>query len=319
VFRIDWQVPPDFDLDDSERSGALDERIRRIVGDRHYEVVWRSAYRFSSRCVDRMRVGRVLLAGDCAHVVAPFGARGLNSGVPDAENAAWKLAFVLHGWAPEALLDSYHDERHAAAVENLEVTGATMRFLVPTDAAEWDARRALLAAAVADPAARERIDSGRFAEPFWYTDSPLTTPDPTRPFPGRPAKGEMPPVVPGVLLPDAPVRVTGRPEINRVRELLRDGLTVLTTEGVDRIEVAAAVARATAAPVQLLGLDRIDVGGALASAMDARPNEAWLIRPDGHVAAVLPDPHEAELTVAVRRALGAGEAYRGWDFGKRES
>jgi pentachlorophenol monooxygenase/3-(3-hydroxy-phenyl)propionate hydroxylase len=305
MFRIDWQVPPDFDLDAEERSGALDERIRRIVGDRDYELVWRSVYRFSSRCVDRMRVDRVLLAGDCAHLVAPFGARGLNSGVPDAENAAWKLAFVLHGWAPSTLLDSYHDERHAAALENLAVTGATMRFLVPSDAAQWQVRRELLAAAVSDPAARERIDSGRFAEPFWYIDSPLTTPDPTRPFPGRPAKGEMPPVVPGVLLPDAPVRVTGRPQIRRVRELLRDGFTVLTTAGVDRIEVAATLARATAAPVQLFGLDRIDSDGALAAAMDARPGEVWLIRPDGHVAAVLPDPGGAELTRAVHRALGA--------------
>ena len=95
---------------------------------------------------DRMAVGLPLPVPVCgphagrpgaarrrrAHLYAPFGARGLNSGVPDAENAAWKLAFVLHGWAPEALLESYHDERHAAA-ENLEVTSATMRFLVPPD------------------------------------------------------------------------------------------------------------------------------------------------------------------------------------------
>jgi 3-(3-hydroxy-phenyl)propionate hydroxylase len=87
--------------------------------------------------VDRMRVGRVLLAGDCAHLMAPFGARGLNSGVADAENAAWKLAFVLHGWSSDALLDTYHDERYAAAAENIDVTGATMRFLVPQDEAQW--------------------------------------------------------------------------------------------------------------------------------------------------------------------------------------
>ena len=85
--------------------------------------MWKSVYRFHSRVVDRMRVGRVLVAGDAAHLVSPFGARGLNSGVLDAENAAWKLAFVLRGWAPESLLDSYHDERHAAALENIEVTG----------------------------------------------------------------------------------------------------------------------------------------------------------------------------------------------------
>ena len=104
-------------------------------------------YRFSSRVADRMRVGRVLLAGDAAHLYAPFGARGLNSGVLDAENAAWKLAFVLRGWAPEALLDSYHDERHAAALENLDVTSATMRFLVPGTEEEARHRADVLARA----------------------------------------------------------------------------------------------------------------------------------------------------------------------------
>lgn len=97
MFRIDWQVPRDFDLAAEEASGALDARVRAIIGERRYEVVWRSVYRFHSRVADRFRVGRVLLAGDAAHVLSPFGARGLNSGVADAENAAWKLAFVLRG------------------------------------------------------------------------------------------------------------------------------------------------------------------------------------------------------------------------------
>ena len=131
TFRIDWQVPPEFDLAAEEATGGLDRRIRQVIGDRPYEVVWRSVYRFSGRVVDRMLVGRVLLAGDAAHLFSPFGARGLNSGVLDAENAAWKIAFVLRGWAPEALLESYSAERHAAAAENLEITSATMRFLVP--------------------------------------------------------------------------------------------------------------------------------------------------------------------------------------------
>ena len=100
TFRIDWQVPPGYDLEAEAASGALDGRIRQIVGERDYEIVWRSVYRFHSRVVDRMRVGRVLIAGDAAHLVSPFGARGLNSGVADAENAAWKIAFVGHGWAP---------------------------------------------------------------------------------------------------------------------------------------------------------------------------------------------------------------------------
>jgi 3-(3-hydroxy-phenyl)propionate hydroxylase len=303
TFRIDWQVPPDYDLPDEERTGALDRRIRQIIGVRPYEILWRSVYRFHSRRADRMRVGRVLLAGDCAHVFAPFGARGLNSGVQDVENAAWKLAFVLHGWAPESLLDSYHHERLAAAQENLEITSATMRFLVPQSEAEWAHRRAVLDRALHDPAARAAVDSGRLAEPYWYVDSPLTTPDPIRPFPGRPPKGQPPPVVPGVLVPDCPVRVPDRREVTRLRQLVRDGLLVLTTAGVDAADMSAVLAKTTKAPSGALRIADIDVEGAVAEALDARPAEAWLIRPDGHVAAILDRPTADTATAAVQRTL----------------
>lgn len=216
VFRIDWQVPAEFDLAHEERSGGLDRRIRQIVGEREYELLWHSLYRFSSRCCDRLRLGRVLIAGDMGHCVSPFGARGLNSGVQDAENAAWKLAWVLRGEAGDALLDSYHHERHAAARENLEITGRTMDFLVPRTEAQHGHRRAALA--TADPAL---VDSGRLAEPYWYVDSPLTTPDPTRPFPGRPPRGQPPATVPGVLVPDL------RQDGERVRDRARRGFTVI--------------------------------------------------------------------------------------------
>jgi len=65
--------------------------------------------------------------------MAPFGARGLNSGVADAENATWKIAFALHGWAVPALVDTYDLERRAAAQDNLAITTRTMDFLVPQD------------------------------------------------------------------------------------------------------------------------------------------------------------------------------------------
>jgi 3-(3-hydroxy-phenyl)propionate hydroxylase len=305
TYRIDWQVPAEFDIEAEEASGALDARIRKIVGDRPYEVVWQSVYQFQTRHVDRMRVGRVLLAGDCAHLVAPFGARGLNSGVPDAENAAWKLAFVLHGWAPDALLDTYHDERMSAALDNMEVTSATMRFLVPQNASEWRTRREVLEAAVTDPRARARVDSGRFAEPFWYVDSPLTTADPSRPFAGRPAKGEMPPTVPGVLIPDAPVSVPQQPDVSRLRQLVRDGLLMLTTDGVDPGAMAIALDESSAAPHRVIRLADIDLDGGVGAALAARPREAWLVRPDGHVAAVLTDPTPPALRTAVQRMVGA--------------
>jgi pentachlorophenol monooxygenase/3-(3-hydroxy-phenyl)propionate hydroxylase len=305
TFRIDWQVPADFDLLRAERDGEVDRRIRAIIGNRPYQLVWRSVYRFHSRVTDRMRAGRVLLAGDAAHMFSPFGARGLNSGVLDAENAAWKLAFVLRGWAPEALLDSYHAERHAAALENLAVTTATMRFLAPPDPAARRHREAVLAAAGTDPTAAAQVDSGRLAEPFWYVDSPLTTPCPHRRFAGRPPKGQAPAPAPGVLVPDVPVRQPDpdQPGPGRLRELVRTGLLVLTTRGCDPAGVAAAVAAATPAPSRVLPLAALDPDGTLAAALAARPGEAWLIRPDGHIAAVLAGPDPAAVATAVRRTL----------------
>ena len=296
TFRIDWQVPAGYDLDAEVASGALDARIRAIIGDRDYEIVWKSVYRFHSRLVDRMRCGRVLIAGDAAHLVSPFGARGLNSGVADAENAAWKLAYVGHGWAPYALLDTYHDERHAAALENIAVTTATMDFLVPQDEAAAAHRRDVLSRAADDPAARALVDSGRLAEPFWYVDSPLTTQSPARPFAGRPPRGAVPPAVPGILAPDSPVAGGAR-----FRELARDGFLLLVAPGAD-LGAARAAAEPVAAPVRVCELAGIDETGALTSALDARPGETWVVRPDAHIAAVLENPTHHDIRAALARA-----------------
>jgi 3-(3-hydroxy-phenyl)propionate hydroxylase len=296
VYRIDWQVPPDFDLDAEEATGGLDRRIRQIVGEEaSYEVVWRSVYRFASRVADRFRVGRVLLAGDAAHVFAPFGARGLNSGVQDAENAAWKLAFVLRGWAPEALLGTYEVERRAAALENLAVTTATMRFLVPGSSEERARREAALRAARTDPAAASGVDSGRLAEPFWYAESPLTTPDATRPAPTRPDRGSTQPPAPGVLVPDLPLEPEGR-----LRGVARDGLLALVADDVDPAEVAGALAGAVQAPTAVRRVG--EIAAEAVGVLGHRGGEVWLLRPDGHLAAILDDP--SEVPTAARRALG---------------
>ena len=308
TFRIDWQVPSSYDLDAEVASGQLDQRIRAVIGERPYEIVWSSVYRFHSRCADRMRAGRVLLAGDAAHLVSPFGARGLNSGVADAENAAWKIAFVARGWAPEQLLESYHVERHAAARENLEITTATMDFLVPQNENQAAHRRDVLAAAATDPAARARVDSGRLAEPFWYVDSPLTTPSPARPFAGRPARGAVPAAGPGILAPDGPVSAepcsSTAGHSRRFRELARDGFLLLVTADAD-VEAARQAAAGCPAPARVLELDKIDITGALTAALAARPREVWVIRPDAHVAAVLEQPTGPALETALRRALAA--------------
>ncbi len=169
------------------------------------------------------------------------------------------------------------------------MTTATMDFLVPPDAARALIRDQVLAGAVDDPAVRARVDSGRLAEPFWYADSPLTTPDPTRPAPGRPPRGHAPAPAPGVLLPDAPVPGS------RIRALARDGLMLLIMPGVD---VDEAVAREPS-PVRVL---RLAEGDPLAVALGARPGEVWVVRPDAHIAAVVTDP--AELPSVLDRTIG---------------
>jgi pentachlorophenol monooxygenase/3-(3-hydroxy-phenyl)propionate hydroxylase len=303
TFRIDWQVPPGFDLEEEERTGGLDRRIRQIVGAADYEVVWRTVYRFHSRCVDRMRAGRVLLAGDCAHLYAPFGARGLNSGVADAENAAWKLAFVLHGWAGDALLESYDTERRGAALENLDITTHTMDFLCPQTPQAWERRRGLLDRAVTDPTAYPEIDSGRLAEPFWYVGSALTTPDPTRTPAGRPARGTVPLPGAGVLVPDCPVTDPETGRASRLRVLARRGVTLLVA-GHDRAAVESAVSGAVEAPLRVYATHDLDPSGAVAEALGARAGEVWVLRPDAYVAAVLPAGTDG-VAGAVRKAVGA--------------
>ncbi|MFC3994319.1 FAD-dependent monooxygenase [Nocardiopsis sediminis] len=308
VYRIDWQVPPGFDLGREEATGGLERRIRQIIGDTPYEVVWRSVYRFHTRVAGRMRAGRVLLAGDCAHLYAPFGARGLNSGVQDAENAAWKIAFDRNGWAGHDLLETYDTERRAAARENAEVTGATMRFLVPRDDAGHAHRRDVLRRALTDDAAKALVDSGRLSEPFWYTASPLTTPAADRPFPGRPPRGRAPAPCPGVLVPDTPVAVPGA---TRLRPLARSGLTLLTTGTAELEAVRTAAERATPAPVAAWALPRIDPSGALTRALDSRPGDVWLLRPDAHIAAVPGAGDPAGIAAAVRAATGAADGRPG--------
>ncbi|WP_192582179.1 FAD-dependent monooxygenase, partial [Rhodococcus wratislaviensis] len=222
---------------------------------------------------------------DAAHIVSPFGARGLNSGVADAENAAWKLAFVLRGWADESLLETYHTERHAAAVENIAVTTATMDFLVPQSDEQHRHRRDVLTAAVTDPQARAQVDSGRLAEPFWYVESPLTTDDPGRIFAGRPDRGCTPAAAPGILVPDTPVTLRDGGG-TRLRDIARNGILLLLGDGVDATEIRTAALGAVHTPIRLVRLSEIDTTGVLTAALDAKPGEVWVIRPDAYVAAV---------------------------------
>lgn len=90
---------------------------------------WLSRFGDATRLAERYRVGRVLLAGDAAHIHPPLGGQGLNLGIQDAFNLGWKLAAEIGGWAPIGLLDSYHAERHPVAADVLENTRAQTELI----------------------------------------------------------------------------------------------------------------------------------------------------------------------------------------------
>ena len=248
IWRIDWQVPSETDADAERVNGGLDRRIRAVIGERTpYELVWVTGYRFSQRVADSFRAGRVFLAGDAAHVMSPFGARGLNSGVADAENVAWKLAAVERGDAPPELLDTYEAERLPAARANLQATQATMRFMAPHGALRRAWRDLVLRLAPRFGWFRRRVNSGRLAEPAAYAASPIVAEDPVPHVPPRHGS-----VAPDVELPDG----------GRLRDRLGSGYVVVVPR--------AATLRL---PTIVVGCD---------SAYGEE--RAWLVRPDGYVA-----------------------------------
>jgi len=172
-WHIDWQIGEALDAEEERRSGRLDARLRSLVGETPYDLLWVTSYRFLQLIAERFRVGRAFLLGDAAHVYSPYGARGLNSGLADAENLAWKLWLVLSGAAPARLLETYEAERRAAALENLRITARTARFMAPPSRARRVFRDAVLATAARVPPTRRFVNSGRFYQPHVYADSPI--------------------------------------------------------------------------------------------------------------------------------------------------
>ncbi|KAG1253626.1 hypothetical protein G6F68_011245 [Rhizopus microsporus] len=132
VWRIDFQLGWNADPVEAVKPENVLPRIRALLGpDAQFDLEWVSVYTFACERMDKFRHGRVVFAGDSAHRVSPFGARGANSGVQDAENLAWKLKLVLAGLAPEALIDSYSAEREYAADENILNSSRATDFITP--------------------------------------------------------------------------------------------------------------------------------------------------------------------------------------------
>jgi rifampicin monooxygenase len=119
----DRTVPPTLE--------ELKQQLRAVAGTDFgaHSPRWLSRFGDATRQAERYRVGRVLLAGDAAHIHPPTGGQGLNLGIQDAFNLGWKLAAEVDGWAPDGLLDSYHTERHPVAADVLNNTRAQMELM----------------------------------------------------------------------------------------------------------------------------------------------------------------------------------------------
>ncbi len=321
VWRIDLQLGPDADVDAERQPERVRPRIERMLGHRNFELEWVSVYTFQCRRLDRFVHGRVLFAGDAAHQVSPFGARGANSGVQDAENLAWKLAAVIGGQAPAGLIESYEVERGHAADENIRHSTRSTDFIAPRTPTERAFRNAALELAVAAPFARRFVNSGRLSTSTVY-DSPLSTPDDASSrFTGA--------ARPGAVLPDAPVvRGDGQPGF-----LLKDGLfqkgtvsdrdtiskpgsepgnlsqqsngpIILFWDDGSNEDSVRACAAACGGEAVVFGRDIVDSEGLATERLCGAPGVTYVLRPDQHVAARFHEFDAEAVRRAAARAMG---------------
>lgn len=308
--HVDAQVDLDLtDADEELRNRVLDSLLRAVLGDDPYSVRWVTTYRFKQLRARHFRQNRCFLVGDAAHLTSPYGARGMNSGIADAENLAWRLAMVVNGVSTDRLLDGYEAERIYASNENLAITGRTARFMCPITLRDRIRQQLVLRAAEHIPAARRFVDSGSFYEPPCY--------------PNGTASIATSPVI-GAILPDARIK-DDRSGASRLGELLRCGVAVLWIPGsgsgdagIDElfddaasalqlrvIEVSAAAASSAAHPRHHF-VDDLD--GTLQQLF--RPvgtpsgvARAVILRPDAYVAAVLDIPSSQSATDPIQSSL----------------
>jgi 3-(3-hydroxy-phenyl)propionate hydroxylase len=278
--------------------------------DAEFEIEWASVYTFQCRRMRHFRHGRVLFAGDAAHLVSPFGARGANSGIQDVDNLVWKLALVIAGRAPDRLLESYDSERIAAADENIRNSTRSTDFITPKTAMSRTFRDAVLGLARRHGFARRLVNSGRLSVPAVLAASPLNTPDRDR-FDSA--------LVPGAPAADAPVAGPGS---HWFLDYLGGAFTLVAFGGAIPAEDAAALRRDPVAchAVQVqpggggIGGDPVpqadsqvgvrDLAGLVARRYDGKPGTCYLFRPDQHVCARWRSFDLAAVRAAIARATG---------------
>lgn len=300
VWRIDFQLGWEADPEEEKKPENILPRIRALLGkDAHFELEWASVYTFACLRMDRFVHGRVVFAGDSAHGVSPFGARGANSGVQDAENLAWKLDRVLRGQADAALIATYGAEREYAADENIRNSTRATDFITPKSEISRLFRDAALELAREHEFARRIVNSGRLSVPATLHHSPLNTPD-SEEFAGS--------QLPGAVLSDAPMRRPGDAATTWLLRALGSDFTLLhfgaTPTWARELGGVLNLSIAAEGDVHADQADLLDAQGLAAQRLDARPGTSYLLRPDQHVCARWRRPDEAAVRAALQRAGG---------------
>jgi 3-(3-hydroxy-phenyl)propionate hydroxylase len=281
VWRIDFQIGWDADRAKELQPENVRRRVASMLGEGvEFEIVWTSIYTFQCRRMRQFRKGRVLFAGDAAHQVSPFGARGANSGLQDSENLAWKLALILQGQAPEGLLDSYEVERIQGADENIRNSTRSTDFIAPKSDISRSFRDAVLHLAAKHEFARPLVNSGRLSVPCIHDGSPLNGPDA---LPGGPARSR-----PGAVAPDAP---------------LGDGFLLdQLGDGFQLLAIDTDVPAVTGLPV--IRVSSKDSPDLAARWLGTAPQAVYLIRPDQHVTARWAGYDADAVDAALKTAMG---------------
>jgi 3-(3-hydroxy-phenyl)propionate hydroxylase len=292
IWRIDLQLSRDADPAVEKRPENVRPRIARMLGHEKFEFEWISLYKFQCRRMDKFIHDRVIFAGDAAHQVSPFGARGANSGLEDAENLAWKLDRVLKKASPERLLESYQIERSAAADENIRESTRSTDFMAPGSRQEARLRKAVLALARDTDFGKRMVNGGRLSVPSVY-DTPLSSADVDSWNSGPP---------PGASMPDAPI-AAGDGGLGFLTEAFIKAGTRFTL--IEFANGAKARVPDGVGVIRVGGDDGLSDSAGLATARyDASPGTAYLLRPDGYIAARFRHPTHAGLHAALARASG---------------